>query len=727
MPEWMALDVETTGLDWYDDVLHGIGIRTEEDQSGTYYTADSVPSFVREWLADPKVKKIGHNLHGFDAKVLTRAGFEIEGEFHDTMIVANLIDSDQMLKLKSLTAKYLGEENLDRKRALDRYMSSVGVNNVGSLCAKDLAHPDRPHTKIIADYCVEDVDNTFTLFFELMKKLKEMDKVLKGPKFGFKKSPLDCYYEECMPLERVLFDMEYKGIRVDISVLERIRKQAVNQMQQIAAKLNHALRNRIPKVELALQEILREKVINEKAKKPLSQKASARICERRALSIAIAQSELIAGEGECKFNWDNNGHVALLLYRFCDLPNELIFRTEKGTYQTDKEALSRIRDSLPSNSKLKSILLLFSKYKKYQKTVSTYTGTDKKGIYSKIKWIDGTPRLFPRYRQTTGTGRLACSNPNMQNVPSEGEIKRFFLPDYDDEVFDDVDYSQIELRTAAHLSQDASLCEGFNTEHITGVDNHCSSAAAMFRVPLFKKSEAEGELKILRQAGKRTNFITIFDGKWPRLQASLKADTGRHFTEAECKGFLTAWFDAHPDYRAYLDSQLDFFTAYKFCISETGRVRKLPDMYFGLHIDWQRPEGADRRQPYYLGPPHKRQELIESILEKNKKAVSEGITEEMIGWEAYRRYAHAIKAGYNQPIQGLAASMTKRAMIELHKRGRRIVNQVHDNLNVSRKKGYLKAKQEVISVMENIYPLSVPVVADCKTVSTFHPKDIVKE
>jgi DNA polymerase I-like protein with 3'-5' exonuclease and polymerase domains len=714
---FMCVDIETSGLDWTTDVMHGIGVGYDE-HSAEYYLIGDVPTHVREDLADPSIAKIGHNFHAFDAKFIRKAGFEIRGEFHDPMILANLIDTEQPLGLKLLTDKYIGEENLERKRALDKYMHSVGVKDIGALCAKDLVDASHPHLDIIAEYCKEDVRNTTQLYFLLLEKLKEMDAVLKGPKFGFKKSPLDYYYEEAMPLEYVLFDIEYHGIRVNLDYINTIRDSALSRMADIEKKLSKALAARIHKTEDRLYDLAVNKERMKKTKAGF----------RKPETIAKAIAKIKPHEGAAAFKWSNNNHVALLLYQHCDLPSELVTRTAKGKYATDKAAIERILINLPATHKgLGNCLQLYKEYKLHQKISSTYTGSNKKGVLSKIRYVDGVPRIFPQYRQTTETGRLACKNPNMQNLKRDSDVKRFFIPDSPDEVFDDADYSQIELRTGAHVSGDVGLCTAYATQS----DVHLLTASRLFGRDITKADDME------RQAGKRTNFLTIFDGKAPRLAESLKADTGHYFTINQCKEFIRIWFETYPGVRAYLDAQKEFFEQHKFCISETGRVRRLPDIYFGRHLSWVKTgnklvdeetgKERDEWKPVYEGPEHKKAELVQWILQKEKRLKAHQVTSDMIGRAAYRRYTHAVKAGYNQPIQGLAASMTKRAMIALHTQGRRIANQVHDNLTVTRKRGDIKAREQLVGVMENVYTLSVPVQADCKTLNSFHPKDTAKE
>lgn len=679
-PEFIAVDVETTGLDWTTDRLHGVGISIEEGHA-EYFLADRIPDWVREHLKDPTIPKIGHNLHAFDAKFLHKAGIEIQGEFDDTMVLWNLC-GEETLGLKYLSDKYIGQESLDKKRRLDRYLSANGCRHVGELCARDLLDSERPHTGIIGEYCVEDVLNTVSLYYKAKVKLQDIGKYLKS--MGFDKTPLDYYAEEARPLERVLFEIELRGIRVDLSQVAAVRDKCLTRLKDYERRLSLVFRNRISVVEDRLVEVERAKVTTDAAK-----------------------AKRVKGQGKCQFLWSNPNHVARLLYEACDLPEDLIQRTRKGRYQTDKLAIESIIDGLPADSRLPELLRLYLKYKLEQKILSTYTGDDDKGLVSRIRYIDGVPRIFPTYRQTTGTGRLACSNPNMQNLKRNAEVKRFFIPDNDDDVFDDFDYSQIELRTAAHLSKDEGLVEGYRTKS----DLHIKTGSRLFNRQITKQDDVE------RQAGKKTNFLTIFDGKEYRLQAELKKETGRDFTLEECQEFIRIWFETYPGVRKYLDNELAFFKKHLFVYCPTGRIRRLPDIRYGKFL--QEYDTVSGKRFKFTGSGSIRTGLIRELAASGQETTDYAVTK-----LALKKYNHAIKSGYNAPIQGLAASMTKRGMIRVHRQGVRIVNQVHDSLLTQRRRSDLETQRRVIEAMRTSYPLDVPVEVDVKTLTSFHPADV---
>jgi DNA polymerase-1 len=300
------------------------------------------------------------------------------------------------------------------------------------------------------------------------------------------------------------------------------------------------------------------------------------------------------------------------------------------------------------------VLASYKAWKKNIKLITTYTGEDK-GLMSQIE--DG--RVYAEYLQAgrgkegtiggTVTGRLSSRNPNMQNLPRGSEIKKFFIPDAG-EIFVYFDYSQLELRLAAHLSQDPLLIKAYNE----GLDLH----------------ELTGQtIGADRQTGKTTNFAMIYDASPWRLADILNK------TPEECKLIIDEFYNLYRGYKQYLEDQKRFMMKYACVISETGRIRRLP----GLH----------------------------EFHERSKE------------------WRHALKQGYNFPIQSLGASITKLAMIELHRRKFRIVTQVHDSVVISLPEQNLDRVEEIKQIAENVYPVSVPIKVDIKLLTSLSESDII--
>ncbi len=289
-------------------------------------------------------------------------------------------------------------------------------------------------------------------------------------------------------------------------------------------------------------------------------------------------------------------------------------------------------------------------YRGYKKLLSTY--------------IDALPQLVNKrtghihtsYNQAvTSTGRLSSSNPNLQNIPVRDdngkEVRKAFIPD-DGELFFSADYSQIELRLMAHLSGDKNMVEDFNSGH----DIHRATAAKIFKCPI---EEVTPEM---RRKAKTANFGIIYGISTFGLAERM--DVSR----TEAKELIDEYFATYPGVKAYMEASV-----------EKARKLKYTETLYG------------------------RQCQVVGIDEHN--AVVRGYAE---------------RNAINAPIQGTAADIIKIAMIridqKLQERGLRskMILQVHDELNFSVPQEEKEILQElVITEMQNVTQLSVPLIADC--------------
>jgi len=682
-PKFICVDCETTGLDWTKDTLHGFAYAYEEGEA-IYVNVSDIPNYVKEDLENSAISVIGHNLHAFDAKFLFAIGIKIQGKMIENMGIWQLLDDTTPLGLKFLSEKHIGLESLERKRLLDDTIKKAGVSNIAGLCAKDLLDASHPYLKVIGDYCEEDCNNTLHLALLGMEKLKELDKKLKE-KYRVTKTPLDYFREEFTPLESVLFKIETEGFRVNLAVIEKLRASAEIKRDELTARLNKGFKEQIAIIEDKLYQSALLKLV-----------------------MPAAKAKRIKGEGKLAFSWENANHVAILFFEHTNFPEEFIRRTARGSYATDKTYINGLMQSLPKGHILLKAIPIYAKYKLNQKVLTTYTGDSEKGIYSKIrKGEDGNHYIYPTFRQTTTTGRLACKSPNMQNIPRNSPIKELFIPTQEGNVFDHFDYSQIELRIAGHLANDKDIIAAY----INGDDVHKQTAATLFEIPITEVTD------IQRQVGKTSNFLTIYKGGAYRLQESLRQPNGSYpgleFSKEECQEFIDKFFERYPDLTKYLANVLVFVRKNRFVISEVGRIRRLSDIAFG-------DEGnLNYKTKRFGGTQQQRQLIIQDFKTKSIPNPSE----DDIFWAAHKRYNHAVKQAFNFPDQSLSASIIKRAMIKLHADGISIRNQVHDSLDIEREEKFTSKTDYVRHVMETIYPCRLPIKVDFKTLRSFSEED----
>lgn len=629
MKKIIALDIETTGLNPRKDKIHGVGVAKSETEVDYL---DVNHNGLREYLANPDNHIVGHNIR-FDLKFLIHAGITINCQIWDTKLLAQLLNENQELGLKPLSQKYFGSSALDNKRELDRAVSSIDGRSVADLCLRDLEDESEPFYHIIAKYCMEDCVNTLRLWTRLIDELKRgHNKMIEA---GYKQTPLTYYMEETMPLEKVLIQMELAGIKIDVDKLLKFKDRLLSENKQHMAQMSLLAGKEINSIE---EDLYAEVIATKK-----TDKGKANVQKR-------------SEKHGTKFNWQSSDHLATLIFDRFGVPISAVEKTQTGKPSTSESSLESLHNSLGPDDLLKRVLNTYKTWKKNLKLITTYTGEDK-GLLSQI---EGN-RVYAEYLQagrgkegTTGgtvTGRLSSRNPNMQNLPRGSEIKSFFVPD-PGHIFVYFDYSQLELRLAAHLSQDPLLIKAYNEN----LDLHEITAKA---------------IGADRQTGKSTNFAMIYDASAWRLADMLGKSV------EECQLIIEEFYNLYRGYKAYLNEQRKFMIRFGCVVSATGRLRRLNDLH---------------AQP-----------------------------------ERSKEWRHALKQGYNFPIQSLGASITKRAMIELHNRQMKVVTQVHDSVVISLPENKLDKVAEIQHIAENIYPVSVPLKVDIKLLTSLSESDIIQK
>lgn len=279
-------------------------------------------------------------------------------------------------------------------------------------------------------------------------------------------------------------------------------------------------------------------------------------------------------------------------------------------------------------------------------------------------YVDALPKLInsrtghihTSFNQTiTATGRLSSSDPNLQNIPVRGEdgkeIRKAFIPE-EGQLFFSADYSQIELRVMAHLSGDKNMTDAF----AKGYDIHAATASTIYKKDISEVSRDE------RTKSKRANFgiiygITVF-GLAERLDIE----------RAEARQLIDGFFQTFPQVYDYMERSKETVREKGYAETVFSRRRYLPDI-------------------------NSRNATVRGFAERN---------------------------AINAPIQGSAADIIKVAMIRIYKRFKeeglrsKMILQVHDELNFSVVPEERDRVQEiVISEMQNAYPLSVPLLAEC--------------
>lgn len=391
-----------------------------------------------------------------------------------------------------------------------------------------------------------------------------------------------------MPLLPVLADMEWQGIKVDVGIL-----------QQLSAGM-----------------------------------------QRRLRELETEIYEVAGGP----FNIGSGQQLNTVLFEKLHVPTAGLSKTKTGLYSITAEVLDKL-----SQSGDYPIVNLILEHRQLTKLKSTY-------LDALPQLVDRNGRVHTEFKQLgAATGRLSSNNPNLQNIPvrtEQGrEIRHAFVAE-DGHYLLAADYSQIELRILAHITQDPALVETFKE----GRDIHATTAARLFGVPINQVSKNQ------RRIAKTTVFGTIYGISSFGLAA--RTDLNR----AEAQQLIDGLFDTYPGLKRLFDETLEF-----------GRTHGYVETLFG------------RRRYFGSG--------------QSNALVAKGP-----GRSAAEREAK------NAPIQGTSADLIKLAMgrlfQELQRRGlqARMLLQVHDELLLEVPDDELDEVQRLVqATMEDVYPeLSVP-------------------
>ncbi|MCI6874972.1 MAG: DNA polymerase, partial [Parabacteroides sp.] len=313
-------------------------------------------------------------------------------------------------------------------------------------------------------------------------------------------------------------------------------------------------------------------------------------------------------------------------------------------YSTSEEVLEKLRDKHPIIGKLLA-------YRQLKKLLSTYIDALPELIYPE------TGKIHTSFNQAvTATGRLSSTNPNLQNIPVRDdlgrEIRKAFTAENEQCTFFSADYSQIELRIMAHLSQDTHMIEAFRS----GADIHAATAAKIYNLPV------EEVTSDMRRKAKTANFGIIYGISVFGLAERLSISRG------ESKELIDGYFRTYPQVRAYMDESIRVAKEKGYVETIFKRRRYLPDI-------------------------HSHNAVVRGYAERNAiNAPIQGSAADIIKVamiRIHRRFA----------TEGLKSQM---------------ILQVHDELNFNVYNEELeRVKSIVLEEMEQAIQLQVPLIADC--------------
>ena len=563
----VCFDTETTGLDANQAELVGMSFAWETGKA-VYVPCPADQEETRRILGQFKdiwskkdITWIGQNIK-YDLLVLKWYGIEIEGPVFDTMIAHYVIEPEGKRSMDLLSAQYLGYEPVSITELIGKKGKSQGNMRDVEL-------------EKVKEYAGEDADITLQLKQVFLPKIKE-------------KEVERVFHEVDNPLVKVLADIEFEGVAIDVRFLQDYSK-----------------------------ELDRE---------------------------AKAAEENVYQKAGVRFNLASPKQLGEVLFEKLKLDPKAK-KTKTGQYATGEDVLQKLAHENPI---VEDILA----FRELTKLRSTY--------------VDALPQLInPRsgrvhtsYGQAVAvTGRLASTNPNLQNIPVRSErgkeIRKAFIPRDKDHVLISADYSQIELRIVAAISGDTNMCEAFRL----GKDIHTATAAKVYGI---EESEVTKEQ---RYKAKSVNFGIIYG------QGAFGLADNLGISRTEAKGIIDNYRKEFSGITTYMDDIVRFAREKGYVETLMGRKRWLRDINSSNFT-------------------------VRGFAERN---------------------------AINSPIQGTAADMIKLAMARIREDIRkmglksRMIMQVHDELVFD----VLRSEAEtlrslILEDMQHAMPLpnNVPVIAE---------------
>lgn len=485
-------------------------------------------------------------------------------------------------------------------------------------------------------------DGTVVSFQEILKNSGDFAAKLSDPKIG------KCGYNlKEKALQLAAFGINMAGLEFDLALAQYLTGKVLSGENYFALKQayqqllkDQGLEKLFFEVEMPLVEVL---LWMERCGIGVNAEYLSQLNQQMLSSLKDLEQKIYQAAGEI-FNINSPQQLAHILFERLGLPPK---RKTKNAYSTDTEVLQELRTKhiLPA---------LILEYRELYKLKSTYV----EGLREAINPTTG--RIHPRFNQmATATGRLSCSQPNLQNIPirtPQGSlIRKAFCAQVPARFFS-FDYNQIELRILAHYCQDPVLVEAFWKNR----DIHQETAQYLFSTESLFSPGNIREQSDLRRLAKTINFGIIYGMSAFGLSRQL------NIPAEEAQLFIDRYFKTFRGVKEYIDRTVNLARKQGYVTTILGRRRSLPEI---------------------------------TSSDKN-------------------RQEFAKRAAINTPIQGTAADLIKIAMNQSYcyfqQQGlkSRLVLQIHDELLFEIFPDEEKHVPAICRIMEKALPLSVPIRVD---------------
>jgi DNA polymerase-1 len=502
-----CFDLETTSLNPRIAKLLGFAISWKKNEAYFVTPTDALPlSVIVENLTPAftsKATKIGHNLK-YDLSVLLAQGIEINGPYFDTMLAHSLAEPDQRHSMDYLAERFLG-------------YTTIKLSDLAETYQKE---PEKePEDEI--------VDDLFALAEKKAPK-KKVAKKKKGDEIDMLSIP-----------PSALTDYACEDADVTFQLAEILAEQLEKADQS----------ETFYEIESPLLPVI-TRIENEGI--AVNTAALAEISVVLGDKIATLTKDIYRQAGK-EFNLNSPKQLGELLFSEMQLV-EKPKKTKTGQFKTDEATLSALSGE-------HEIIANILDYREASKLKSTY--------------VDALPthlcpsdqRIHTQLHQLmTATGRIASSNPNLQNIPVRSEagreIRKAFVPRSADYILLAVDYSQVELRVMAAIANDEAMIDAFKKD----LDIHTATAANVYGVAL---DEVTSDM---RRNAKMVNFGIIYGISAFGLSQRLG------ISRTEAGEIIDTYFEKYPAIKDFMDNTIKKTTEQGYTETLTGRKRIIKDI-----------------------------------------------------------------------------------------------------------------------------------------------------
>lgn len=454
--------IETFGQNYHKSEVLGLAIVNEKGRFYIPFDLMHLSMTVEMFLRDPDIKK-----NTFDYKkakvALKWHGYDLNGVVFD-MFTASYIINPAMTK--------------DDFKVVANYFDYNNVLYDEEIYGKNTKY-SKPDANMISTHAVKKAVAIKNLKPVIINELKENNQY-------------ELYRQLELPLSNVLADMEYQGIKIDITSLN---------------KLGEKLKERIQGLEASIYQLTNK-----------------------------------------TFNISSPKQLGEVLFEELKLP--VVKKTKTG-YSTNIDVLEKLKDAHP-------IIKKIIEYRSITKLYSTYVEGLKQAVYED----DKVHTIFNQ--ALTATGRLSSTEPNIQNIPIRSEegrqIRKSFVPSNNEDYILSADYSQIELRILAHMSEAEDLVDAF----VNDLDIHTKTAQDVFNV--------EDVTPLMRRQAKAVNFGIIYGISAFGLSENLGIQP------KEAANFIEKYLNTYPGINAFMEKIVHEAKLNGFVETIFNRRRYIPEL-----------------------------------------------------------------------------------------------------------------------------------------------------